>query len=135
MNIFIPVHSSVNLITNSSSEIFIFASNQTVTVAKDLINQILKLAGSISTADDLFKIKLVYGVKGESTDYDWKHFDSEDLRQKYIDEQEEKGDYYSESLGTSLSIVSKGKNPETKLIAETFLKLFGTLDGRDISTN
>ena len=54
----INLASFVDLITNSSSEIFVSASKSTVTAIKDTINNILKLGGSVATCDDLFDIKL-----------------------------------------------------------------------------
>jgi len=60
------LHSVVDLITNSSSEIFVSASKKTVTAIKDTINNILKLGGSVATCDDLFDIKL--WVDGEYYD-------------------------------------------------------------------
>jgi hypothetical protein len=59
----INLASFVDLITNSSSEIFVSASKKTVTAIKDTINNILKLGGSVATCDDLFDIKL--WVEGE----------------------------------------------------------------------
>lgn len=55
----IPIHSTVDIITNSSSEIFILANQDTVNGIKNLVNNILRAAESSKTVDDLFEIKLI----------------------------------------------------------------------------
>lgn len=55
----IPVHSFVDLITNSSSEVFVTSDRQTITSVKKLINCILATSGSTKSCDDLLTIKLV----------------------------------------------------------------------------
>ena len=53
-----PVHSFVDLITNSSTEIYIEASEKTVKAVKDLVNKILLSAGSAVKCDDLFTVEI-----------------------------------------------------------------------------
>ena len=67
MTITIPIHSFVDLITNSSSEIFVSADANTVKAVKKLIDNILKASGSDKTADDLFEIGLGYEVTDNET--------------------------------------------------------------------
>ncbi len=67
MTITIPIHSFVDLITNSSSEIFVSADANTVKAVKKLIDNILKASGSDKTADDLFEISLGYEVTDNET--------------------------------------------------------------------
>ena len=55
-SLIIPVHSFVDVITNSSSEIFTSANEGTVKAVKELINNLLIGVGSNKTADDLFDI-------------------------------------------------------------------------------
>jgi hypothetical protein len=52
------MHSFVDLITNSSTEIYIEASEKTIESIKALVNNILNLGGSSLTCDDLFTIEL-----------------------------------------------------------------------------
>lgn len=52
----IPLHSFVDLITNSSSEIFVCANDSTVTAAIKLVDSILIAGGSKFRANDLFDI-------------------------------------------------------------------------------
>lgn len=63
--IIIRVHSFVDIITNSSSEIFVEANQNTVNNVKNLVNSLLALAGSRSTCDDLFELELVNRNEGE----------------------------------------------------------------------
>jgi hypothetical protein len=58
MEIRIKYHSFINLITNSSSETFINATDSTVDTAKAIIDNILKAGGSSKTADELFSVRL-----------------------------------------------------------------------------
>lgn len=54
----IAVHSFVDLITNSSTELYIQATEKTVESVKALIDHILKLGDSKLTCDDLFTVEL-----------------------------------------------------------------------------
>jgi len=58
MKIYIPVHSVVDVITNSSSVIYTEATTNAVSTMKEIINSILKLAGSEKTAEDLYDISI-----------------------------------------------------------------------------
>ena len=59
-NIYIPIHSFVDLITNSSSEVFVSDTESTVNALKEAVNAMLKLTKSDKTCDDLFDVKLCY---------------------------------------------------------------------------
>lgn len=52
------MHSFVDLITNSSTEIYIEATEKTIESIKALVDNILKLGNSKLTCDDLFTIEL-----------------------------------------------------------------------------
>ena len=54
----IPIHSFVDLITNSSSETFISYDESSINAIKELVNSLLKTAGSALTSDDLFDITI-----------------------------------------------------------------------------
>jgi hypothetical protein len=54
----IPIHSFVDIITNSSTEIFVTASERTITSIKELVDCILKGAGSSLRATDLYEFSL-----------------------------------------------------------------------------
>lgn len=54
----IKVHSFVDLITNSSSELYIMANAKTVTTMQKLVNDILIAGKSNYTAEQLFSIEI-----------------------------------------------------------------------------
>jgi hypothetical protein len=54
----IKIHSFVDLITNSSTEIYIEATSHTTKAIKEIVDNILKIGGSSLTCDDLFDITL-----------------------------------------------------------------------------
>jgi hypothetical protein len=58
MKIKIPYHSFVDLITNSSSEVFVEAHEGTIDAFKAAINHVLKSQGVEKSADDLFTFEL-----------------------------------------------------------------------------
>jgi len=59
-SIILSIHSFVDLITNSSSETYITASDKTVKVVKDIIKLFLENANIATPVDELFDVKLVY---------------------------------------------------------------------------
>jgi len=58
MKVYIPIHSVVDVITNSSSVIYTEAKTTSINILKELIDEILSIAESPKTADDLFNISL-----------------------------------------------------------------------------
>lgn len=58
MTLIIPIHSFVDLITNSSSETFVAADRQTVSVLEGIIDAVLAAGGSDKKCHDLFRIGL-----------------------------------------------------------------------------
>lgn len=50
----IPIHSVVDLITNSSSELFVTSDHNTIDAVKNMVDAVLKVGGSDKTFDDLF---------------------------------------------------------------------------------
>lgn len=71
----IRVHSFVDIITNSSSEIFVEANQNTIDNVKSLVNSLLALAGSKSTCDDLFELELVKKYEDEEWEPDYPEVD------------------------------------------------------------
>lgn len=59
MKLVIPIHSFVDLITNSSTELFVSATDKSANTVRDIIDSLLVLGGSSLKASDLFKIELV----------------------------------------------------------------------------
>jgi hypothetical protein len=58
-SIVINFHSFVDLITNSSSETYITASDKTISAVKDIIKLFLEAANIATPVDELFDVKLV----------------------------------------------------------------------------
>lgn len=76
----ISIQSVTDIITNSSSEIFVIYRKSDFEFIKEIINELLKLAGSNKTFDDLFELKIWtteeaeedYAKSGSSQDFiDW----------------------------------------------------------------
>lgn len=71
-----PVHSFVDLITNSSTEIYIEATEKTVKAVKDLINKLLLAAGSAVKCDDLFTVEIDKEKYQDRYDEKYEDYDS-----------------------------------------------------------
>lgn len=65
----IPIHSSIDLITNSSTE-FYTNCESSLEPCKELVNEMLKLQGSDKTCDEIFELKLVTPEWPEEDVYD-----------------------------------------------------------------
>ena len=118
--ILIPIHSFVALITNSSSEVFISATEDTVQTAKDIINSFTG-----GKYDELFDVKLVYSQYNymDGT-YKEIEIDSDEGREF----EENNRNSYTETTEQSLSITPKTNSPEHIAAAENIKKLFSTYD-------
>lgn len=126
-SILIPIHSFVDLITNSSSEVFVEATEKTVETVKDIINEVLKLQNSSKTADDLFSFTLVMNDDryNEETNK-WK------VRQVDISTPEGKELYdngmasESGAVRVELKVTSKIESPDIKPIMDMLVNLHNT---------
>lgn len=58
-SLIIPIHSFVDLITNSSSQVFITADAKTIAAVRDMVDNLMKVAGSPLRSVDLFDIDIV----------------------------------------------------------------------------
>ena len=77
-SITLSIHSFVDLITNSSSETYITASDKTINVVKDIIKLFLENANVATPVDELFDVELVY----TSEEYD-------KVKDMYVEEERE----------------------------------------------
>lgn len=59
-SIIIPLHSFVDVITNSSSEVFVTADKKTVATVKEILKLFLENANVSTPVDRVFNVKLVY---------------------------------------------------------------------------
>lgn len=127
----IPIHSFVDLITNSSSETFVNATEKSVDTVKDLVNGMLKLSASSLTCDDLFKIEIVH--KYESTDYKTLWLTPTEAIAKFEDgtlsedENEPDGSKYDGMYGESSIRVTPKVSDDSK--AAEVAKILSNLEG------
>ncbi len=111
MKFIIPIHSFVDVITNSSSEIFISAEKSTVKAAIEMIDHLLKSQGVKKTAAELFDIHLEYTLRaGEATGYDDMDFATEEALDAFKKEHEVED--YDEGIRQSSSLVVTALNPK-----------------------
>lgn len=66
MNI-INIQSITDIVTNSSTEVFIRIKETAINTVKELINNLLKISGSTLQADDLFTIEILYDDSSDLT--------------------------------------------------------------------
>ncbi len=108
---YIPIHSYSSLITNSSSEIYVQATEKTVEAFKEIINASLQLAGSELKADDLFEFEL----RSNSTEfYDYDSGSTIDIPSLNLLNSEEKERFQNlcqkAHYNTNVSVVLKPKD-------------------------
>ncbi len=132
MKIIVPVHSFVDVITNSSSEIFVSATDSTVAAAKEIVNNVLSSGGSLAKCDDLFKVSLLYHVRyyddGEEDTVE-KEFDNEADAAKFRSENADKfgGDYDAEWNDLVIEAIDP-TNEDAKKAAESLSSFFSTFN-------
>jgi len=59
-SITIPIHSFVDVITNSSSEVFVTCNSKTIEVVKSIIKLFLENANISTPVEELFDVQLTY---------------------------------------------------------------------------
>lgn len=100
-NITTNLHSFVDVITNSSTMVYISADKSSIDSVKNFINKILKISNSDKTADDLFEFEVQYD-KYLKEDYEYEikqHYSNNDkipTFEEWIDNREY--DYYSSTI-------------------------------------
>lgn len=108
------VHSIIDLITNSSSEIYTTCTVDTVNNIKELINTVLKLSNSELVADDLFEIRTFQNT--------WKEWQDENGKWQNDEVKDyDNVDFDHESIPVYVELVQKqGDEDLTKLLTELF---------------
>lgn len=115
--IVINLHSFVDLITNSSSEIFIDVGSKSVETIKELVNSLFKLGGSDLVFDDLFNIYT------EVMDYnEYEYIKKSDITD---DHRTENYEGYSESR---IVVESKCNSEHAEIAAKILSKLDNLFD-------
>lgn len=125
-SLFIPIHSFVDLITNSSTEIYVQADKHTIEAIKGVINAILKSVAAGVTADDLFEFDLTVNVDNPKPRAEWGPNESYYVNvstssvegKAYLFDKE---DNYESPAKISVSV--KSKNPELAQAAQVLSSL------------
>ena len=107
---YIPVHSFVDLITNSSTEIYIQATDKTIETIKKIIDNLLENTNSKLKTDDLFEFSLV----NTSLEDRKKYYKNEELSENECDTIE-------------LKVKNKSDDVLIKETSELLQNLFDTL--------
>jgi hypothetical protein len=128
-SILIPIHSFVDIITNSSSEVFVEATAKTVEGIKKLVNSIILAAGGIATADDLFVFDVVYPC---TTLGDWKevYLTEKEIEEKKAGENADSWSFGNECDGetypqSNIRVTVKVANENAKIAAAILENLTG----------
>lgn len=123
----IKLHSLIDLITNSSTEIFVNSENS-LEACKNLVNEFLKTVDSTLTCDDMFKLSI---EMEECTVVDYREYiqyeyeDDEDLGEKlqmfdqYVKGKIEEPDWWEGDRIQSFLVI-KPKDKKYKKLAELF---------------
>jgi hypothetical protein len=119
MKYYIPIHSFIDLITNSSTEIYVEATEKTIKTLRELVNEILKAGKSKLRADDLFTFSLE------------KNCDCYDEYDKDSDEAKEHMEHMEdcERCSTVLVVTTKKPHaPELKKVLDIMNNLMGLFE-------
>ena len=81
-SIIVPIHSFIDVITNSSSETYITCNGKTIDVIKSVLKLFLENANIATPVDELFTVDLVYK---------WKDKDDENYVCEVISDYDEDG--------------------------------------------
>jgi hypothetical protein len=126
----IPIHSMVDVITNSSTVTYIYAHSKSIQYAKNVLEKIMEILNVDGEVDDYFDIKLILNDRG--LDYIWDNMDEENLTEDELQSMIDNNDpalleYVSEQEYFDISI-----NPKSDVdtnIADMFLNIF-TIESR-----
>ena len=125
MQIIIPFHSFIDVITNSSTEIFVNTHSKTIEYAKNLVNSLLEAAKSDKTADDLFEFKTQKKLFWSSENEDEPDDDEKWIDEGGIYDENKWDDTDCEGVGQGrLIITAKNKSKVTIDLAEELTKIF-----------
>ena len=125
----LPLHSFSGLITNSSSETFISATESTVKAAKALIQHVI---GADKNVDELFDVKLTYSVSFYSSDAS-DYIDEDDIDMDRVNAilSEHSVSSYDAKIQSWLSVTSKTQNSALDELAKLIGRIPNTLDAHE----
>ena len=136
----IPLHSFVDVITNSSTVIYTGVQENAIDAMKGIINEVLRAAGSEKTSDDLFEISVLSrekigeellgreDIEAHSAEY-WDLYDEVDEKLADMPGQISADDVGyaidgSVYTGAVITVTSKFDNPQTTVISDLLGKIF-----------
>ena len=134
----LPIHSFIDLITNSSSETFIEATVKTKKAVTDLVNILLRQGESDKKCDDIFEVSIIVpkgtykSVVDDDDDDDetTKDIDAESKEgKKIISDRQDSEPYYT---NVELRVKSKIDDPDTikaAKIIEDFISTYEINEG------
>ena len=124
MEIVLRIHSFIDIITNSSTEIFVQANDETIKNIKNLVNSILTIGGSSLKCDDIFEMSIVEEIYSPGVYYETQ----EELQQAI-----EEGDEYvwTNCLIKTKTLVS---SKEAELAANIINNLYNLFEGEERCT-
>jgi hypothetical protein len=134
------LHSIIDVITNSSTEIYTFARSDAVEKSYELLNEILKVSGSDKKAEDLFNVRIepdddiicdwFDGIEDEIDDFNISDEEKVILKKYFeIEGYEEQSKYYEENVkDIILSNPSLWENEEN-------IEAFVCIDAKDKSVS
>ena len=120
----ISLHSFIDVITNSSTSIYVMADKESVKTVKELINQILKKWGSDKKCDDLFEVNLVH----DECYYEREDYDSDEEFKEAVALWESNDDYENRH---DIDIEIKCKWKGGKSILSSMRSLFEVEEGAE----
>jgi len=120
------VHSFVDLITNSSTEIYISASEKTIESIEKLVDNILTLGKSEYKCRDLFDISL--DLKGFCQDYYYDDRENKDETPEQFMEREVKESGYDNYRSVKIKVSSKIKGKAAEEAASVLSSLTSLFD-------
>ena len=136
MNIFIiTYHSFIDLITNSSTQVYVSVRERAIATLHELVNNVLALDESTLKSEDLFNIEIVYLIETiqENGDYQELLLTESEIKQAVIDgtvHEDDAGraldpENYDRYRANQLRVTCKVLNPQTIRIAEIIEHLRG----------
>lgn len=120
-------HSSVDLITNSSSEIYSCSCNGASKECREILDKIVKAVDPKKTVDDIFEIEEYVDPRWIKAVFEIQEFD-EDLTDEEIAEAQKTGIIKNCSIEHILLSVYLKKDPEKTNILDEILNLYEAYD-------
>ena len=117
----IYIHSFVDLITNSSTEIYISATDKTIESIEKLVDNILSMGHSEYKCRDLFEISI--DIEGFCQDYDYEYRENKDETPEQFLQREIENSGYDNHRCTRIKVIPKTEDAISKDVATVLSSL------------